>query len=487
MPKSLLCGVLILLAAGVTAATAAPPVDATLRVDPARTFQTVEGFGASGGWWAQDVGTWPAEQRDPILDLLYGTNGTNGASGASGAGLAIYRYNVGGARGSPDMPPADGIRDPWRRAFSVETAPGNYDFSRDAAALSVLASVRARDVREFVLFANSPPADLTINGVTSGGEDGGPNLPEANEDAFAERFVATCRAIAEKYDLPKVTLSPINEPDVTWGKDGRTQEGCFYPPEQVARVLAKVAAEMGKAGLSPARYSLDGPEVSSWGRRGYFDALLHLRANDPPLKKWLGRVVCHSYGGDDADRRWLARRVARVAPGLPIAMSEWTELKWGRDVGMDSALVLADVMTRDLTLGNAVSWQKWIAVSKHDYRDGLIYIDAAARSFTPTKRLWAMAQWARFVPPGSVRLAAEVVGDGQVLASAFRRPGEAGVACVAVNRGDRPVRLAVAGIDGRWQAFVTDAERDVAELDAVGGGVVTLPPRSVTTLVPRAD
>ena len=471
MPMFLITTLLALL-------SAPPPTRpaAVLRVSPEATFQTMQGFGASGAWWAQDVGDWPAEARGQIVDLIYGPGG---------AGLTIYRYNLGGAGGSAGDPPDDGIADPWRRAFGIETAPGVYDLRRDAAALTVLADVRARGVREFVLFANSPPADLTKSGLTGGGEGGRPNLPEANEAAFARRFVATCRAIAEKYDLPRVTLSPINEPNVTWGKGRPTQEGCFYPPRQAARVLGLVAAEMERAGLSPERFALDGPEASGWGERDYFDAVLASRAEDPALKKWLRRLVTHSYGGSDADRRRLAARVADAAPGLAVAMSEWTELRGGRDVGMDSALVLADTVRRDLALGNVVSWQAWIAVSKYDYRDGLIYVDPSTRTFAATKRLWALAQWSRFVPPGSVRVAAEVEGADGVSVTAFVRPRDAGVACVLVNRGESAVRLTVEGAAGPWRAFVTDATRDAAPLDVAAG--LVLPPRGVVTLERRPD
>ena len=430
------------------------------------------GFGASGAWWSLEIGAWPAATRGAILDLLFGPDG---------ARLTIYRHNVGASAAAP----AGEKVDPWRWPLSVETAPGAVDVARDAAALQVLRDVRARGVEEFVLFANSPPHDLTANGLTSGGDAGGPNLPEANEAAFAERFVGICVRLAETFDLPRVTLSPINEPDVTWGKDRRGQEGCFYPPEQTARVLALVAGEMDKRGLSPDRYGLEGPEVTSWASRAYFDALLKRRAEDAPLRRYLRRLVTHSYGGNDQDRRELRAMVARTAPGLAVAMSEWTQMRGGRDGGMASALVLAETVTRDLTLGDAVSWQAWIAVSKYDYHDGLIYAEPEPRTFTATKRLWALAQWSRFVPPGSVRLSAELDHAGALVASAFRRPDGA-FACVVVNRGDAPMPLIVTGANEvRWRAAVTDADRDVAPLDVSGG--VTLPPRSVTTLFGAAE
>ena len=64
-------------------------------IDTSKVYQTFEGFGASGAWWAQVVGDWnhiddasglPVNKR--IADLLYGSK--------DGIGLRIYRYNLGG-------------------------------------------------------------------------------------------------------------------------------------------------------------------------------------------------------------------------------------------------------------------------------------------------------------------------------------------------------------------------------------------------------
>lgn len=65
-----------------------------LNINSNKRFQTFEGFGASGAWWAQMVGTWTHPDadgvpvRDKISSLLF--------SKTDGIGLDIYRYNIGG-------------------------------------------------------------------------------------------------------------------------------------------------------------------------------------------------------------------------------------------------------------------------------------------------------------------------------------------------------------------------------------------------------
>ena len=85
------------------------PVDEEIRIDPLNKRQIIEGFGASGAWWAQDVGGWEDESREQIIKLLFDQQ--------EGIGLSIYRYNIGGGDG-------ENIPDNWRRAETFEVAQG---------------------------------------------------------------------------------------------------------------------------------------------------------------------------------------------------------------------------------------------------------------------------------------------------------------------------------------------------------------------------
>ncbi|MBK8050397.1 MAG: hypothetical protein IPK16_26825 [Anaerolineales bacterium] len=168
-------------------------------------------------------------------------------------------------------------------------------------------------------------------------------------------------------------------------------------------------------------------------------------------------------------------------------MSEWTEMKEGRDRGMDSALVMAGTIHDDLTITNVTSWQYWIAVSKYQYRDGLIYVDPLDQDVLPAKRLWVLGNYARFIRPGFVRM--ETAGGSDVLqVSAYRAPDDQRWVILAVNHANRPVDLTLEAVAGTVPVQGEQYETsEAADLVRVATGPVSstwrLAPASVTTLV----
>jgi len=461
---AVVCGSATVLAAG--PAQAARQAAGVIAIDPKAPRQTVRGFGASGAWWAQHVGRWPEACRKPILDLLFTERGAH---------LSVYRFNVGAGDGRE-------IRDRWRRTETFETAPGQYDWTRDAGAVAVLGEVRARGVERFVFFANSPPARLTRSGRVSGGEGGGPNLRDDARDAFARYLVDVASHFRRTLDLPHVAVSPVNEPQWRWGKDGRGQEGCHYTPEQTAGVVRAVVERVRTSG-EPLR--VEAPESGKWGGEAaaYADALFA----DADLRRTLGEFAVHSYWSDRRQKAALARHVRERYPGVGFAMTEWCQMTRGRDTGMASALVLAGTVHDDLTVADVATWQLWIAVSRYNYHDGLIYVDERAQTFETTKRLWALGNYSRFVRPGAARVDVTACPEG-LRASAFLAPGKDRLVCVVINAGDALVRARIepgAPTAVRVpRAYVTSDRFDLARRVQVSSTVAFLP-KSVTTVVFR--
>jgi chloramphenicol 3-O-phosphotransferase len=132
-------------------------------------------------------------------------------------------------------------------------------------------------------------------------------------------------------------------------------------------------------------------------------------------------------------------------PEVPFAMTEWCEMVGGRDAGMDSALTLARTVHSDLTLAGVRAWQYWIAVSRYDYHDGLLYTDYVGpgdeESIQQTQRLWALGNYSRFLRPGARRigldLAPTVTSEGTMARIPFVVPEIA----TGTAAGDRLFRL----------------------------------------------
>lgn len=453
---------MVVLGAGAETERAQGAKNVVIRIDPEQRYQTIRGFGASGAWWPTWVGDYPQEKQDLLLDLLFTEKGI---------ALTIYRYNVpvgGGAE----------ISRQERRTAMVEKEPGEFDLSADRKALEILRGVRRRGVEQFVLFANSPPGRLTLNGLTSGGEGGGANLRPGAEEAFAEYLVDLAVRIQEEYQLPEVAISPINEPQWKWGQGHRMQEGCHYDPEQAAMVIRKVIEVAQRRG---AKVKVEGPESGTWeGTQAYAEAMFR----DPLVNEHVKEIAIHSYWADRKTKERVAAELKKKWPDKELVMSEFCIMKHGHEVGMDSALEMAQVIHDDLTVGGVVSWQWWLGVAGGGYQDGLIYAHPRTQVIEPTKRLWVLGQYSRFVRPGYVRVAAEAEGK-DVRVSAFISPEERRLVCVIINlsREEAEVNVAVKG-EG-WTVrgvYVTDKDRDMGAMETQGTGV-RLTGRSVSTVI----
>lgn len=451
----LLCGLAI-------ASGAAGAEKATIMINLQERHQRIEGFGASGAWWHTWVGNYPQEKQDELLDLLFTDRG---------AALTIFRYNIPAGGGSE-------IQRPERKTATIETAPGQFDLSADSNALEILRGVRKRGVERFVLFANSPPARLTRNGMTSGGENGGSNLrPGADED-FATYLIDCALRIRDAYDLPHVSLSPINEPQWKWGEKWRGQEGCHYTPAEAAALLRKVVeqAERRKTGLR-----IEAPESGAWkGLMDYCEAMF----TDPVINAHIEEVAVHSYWSDRAAKEEVAAAFRQRFPNKRLAMTEYCEMRHGHDLSIEGGLHLAQVMHDDLTIGNVVSWQWWLGVAAGGYRDGLIYAHPETQVIEPTKRLWVMGQISRFIRPGFVRIGAQP-SDPRISVTAFVSPDDRRVVVVAINPTDESVPLdpnAIVADRNPASVYVTDATRDLAALEDVGDEF-SLPAQSLSTFI----
>lgn len=446
-----------------TANSPATPATETITIDPSNRAQSIRGFGASGAWWPNYVADFPAEDRQRLLRLLFT---------AEGADLSIYRYNLPAGEGRD-------VTDRLRRTAQVEIAPGDYDFTRDWKAQLILREVRALGVEQFVLFSKSPPPRLLRNGKVSGGDDGGSNLidtPEARAD-FARYLLDLTTYYTREFDLPHVVLSPINEPQWRWGKDRRHQEGCFYTPAELRATLRALVEEKNARGLT---LDIEAPESGEWKNLNYDFA--RALFEDPVLRAELRTYAVHSYWSSPEDRRRFVRWFRERYPDKALAMTEYCQMEHGHDLGIESALRMADVIHEDLTVAEVETWQWWLGVFTGGYKDALIYAHPRTRKIETTKRLWALGNYSRFVRPGATRIAARADGDLRV--SAFLAADARSASMVVINHGEaRWIRPALpSGPAQTTGAWVTSAEHNLTPTAPDAAGRVLLPAKSISTL-----
>lgn len=453
-----------------------------LNINEEKRYQTIEGFGASGAWWAQIVGNWTHEDpisgkpvRDRISELLF--------SKTEGIGLGIYRYNIGGGskhsgRGT--------FSEPARATEGFETAPGEYDWSRDAAAVYMMRRAVSDGADEVIFFVNSPIERLTNNHKTHLDKHQifRENIKKKNYPVFAKY----CADVAEHFigeGIPVKYISPVNEPFWVWNGG---QEGCHYRPSSCRKVLRAFVKELD------GRKTLDGVRLSGcengdirWFNKSYSRAVL----GDPLVRTRLGALDIHSYclhmpipffNNRMSFLKRFAKWMSKNYPDVPVNMSEWTHMQGGRDKGMDSALVTANVMYEDLSVLNVISWQHWIAVSEVNYCDGLIYINLDDKTFEMTKRYYVTGNFSKYVPTGSVRVDA-ACDDPELRLLAFKYDG--GCAVIVINSTEKEKELSLPEQYSAVKSAVTDDNNDLREYDIADPGHIKITPRSVTTIILR--
>jgi O-glycosyl hydrolase len=261
-----------------------------------------------------------------------------------------------------------------------------------------------------------------------------------------------------------------------------------------------------ESGWMPALYGFKRSENGKT-YEDYVDAF----CGDPETGPMMNQVICgHTYFSDvlnstlQAHRRRLRAKLNRY-PAWKFWQTEYCVMRGpegeggnGRDLGIRTALNVARIIHCDLTLCNASAWQWWTAVSCVNYKDGLIYTDyrkpGDAETVYPSKTLWALGHFSRFIRPGSVRI--DLMGARDVhglMASAYKNDGERTLTVVCVNVGDKdePVRfdwrrVPPVNVPRSWQPYLT-SDQPADDLRALPQAPVTedfiVPAQSIMTLV----
>ncbi|MBW5447743.1 hypothetical protein GE107_16940 [Cohnella sp. CFH 77786] len=500
------------------------PIDAQVTIDASVKYQKIDNFGASDAWSMDPLGKyWTEENKSRVADLLFSRD--------KGIGLSAWRFNIGA--GSTETDQAI-ITNPWRRAEAFKSSEdGEYDWSKQAGQQWFLKAAKERGVDTLIAFVNSPPVWMTKNGHAQPDSTvGSTNLKEGYEGKFAAYLTDVLNHFKQEgFDFDYI--SPINEPTWDWNKAG--QEGNRYNNDDMKRVILELYRQLQAKGLPSQISAPDGVEITALldddlykafsgqdqykgGSNGlgvgkyreYIKDLL----GDPLLKEAVGnKIASHSYWsdysapGDDRLgklRDLLAENLKRYDPAATYWMSEYCILGSygpGRDLGIDPALYVARTIHFDLTRANASAWQWWTAVSKEDYKDGLIYTDfnlpGDEQNILTSKILWALGNYSKFIRPGADRIALTGLDEqarSGLFGSAYRHDAEQTVTAVFVNDSlsDRRVKISLTGLDRKdavyvLKSYVTSAAQDLARgtdvpIGSDGTFEAVIPARSVVTL-----
>ena len=459
----------------------------TLSINLSETYQEMDGFGASGCWTFQEIGK-DEQAAKNAAQLLYGDDGMK---------LNILRYNIGAGSVETDHGYEEDTR-PTESFFISEnykskesfSDPANYDFTRDKNAMRVLDEcLKTGNIKTVTLFANSPHYLLTKNGKAHSDTKHTDNLPEENFEAFSDYLLIIADFFRQKFSSlenpPKIYISPVNEPQWSWGGKTVVQEGCHYEPKTLAKFLdvfyRKLQAYNKEHGaeIAPDFFDCGGytdkskykKYISEMKKYPYFDELESLSFHSYEGKnKRLGRKIFSSY----SDKK---------LKGKAYRMSEFCEMRLGTSFKIERGLHTAGVIMKDLTILSATEWSWWLGASHYGFEDGLIYYEPEnLAEFTCTKRYYCMAQFSRYISAGDLRVMVtktDFLNFDGTESCAFLKP-DGSVVLVIINERSVARNLKLGGFTVENMIY-TDAKNNLKEIKPDGN--VKISAKSVTTLI----
>jgi len=479
-----------------------------LTYNRSKTYQVIDNFGASACWWIDPAFEhMPTKKMEEIATLLFDRN--------TGAGLSCIRFNIGGGSSWYDK---EFIENWMMRAGCFQIGPeAPYNWNEHAGQQWLLKRAKEMKVEETIAFVNSPPAWFCESGHTRADEKTGTtNLKRGFEEKFA-RFLADVLKHFEEIGLPFDYISPINEPQVPW--DTAKQEGCRYSNEDTVRTVVAIKKALEESGVQTkllvnecnnilalidldlvlpySELLIDGGIKRGWQFGGKYCENIKDVFNLPEIRNAVAPIIAaHSYGTDVPGTMVAIREMVKTTmeryPGYRYWMSEYCVLgEYGpkRDLGIDAGLYIAKVIHSDLAVLNASAWQWWLAVSGGDYKDGLVYIDldedGNSGEVYPSKMLWALAHYSRFLRPGSVRI--ELLGGDEelgLLATGWIDANGREV-IVIFNTNETEEMIEIVGGTGNWNIWKTSELESMENDDSLNGNILLVQGKSMITLTQK--
>ncbi|MFC7363359.1 glycoside hydrolase family 30 beta sandwich domain-containing protein [Nocardioides astragali] len=429
--------------AGTVAFGSDEPTVPTVVVDPTRTYQTMQGFGASitDSSAALLYNLSPAA-REATMRSLFDPETGNGLSylrqpigGSDFVATAHYTYN--------DLPA--GGTDFEQRRFSIA-----HD---KAQILPLLRRAKALNPRLKVMASPwSPPAWMKTSGSLVGGQLIDQDRIYRAYALYLVRFVQSYAANGVPVDALAVQNEPQNRKPFGY-------PGTDMPSWQQEKVIERLGPMLRKAGLSTKILAYD----HNWAmhpddiaatppdQAGDVDRYVE-NVLESPAARWIDGVAYHCYYGDPSAMTRLHRQ-------FPDQAIYFTECSGSQSSNPDNTY--SDTLkwhSRNLIIGSTRNWAETVInwnlaldpsggphVGGCDTCTGVVTIGSDG-SVTNNAEYYTLGHLARFVEPGAVRIASTSFGttgwNGQVMDVAFRNP-DGSTVLVAHNENDNPQTFAV--------------------------------------------
>ncbi len=360
--------------------------------------QRIDGFGASSAWnpsWSQAEANLLYSTNNGLLYTnLVGTASTN-----NGIGLSLLRNHI-----------------VYAGNTSATATPTTAEISIMQMAQALGARVWSTPWTPAAGFKST--SDIYDSGkATAGGIDGGSFLGSGNNITnvnYASQLANYVASMKNTYGVNLYAISIQNEPDA----DVTTYEACQWSASQIHDFATNLYAALVAKGVGSTKIVL--PEDENWSTNLLVSAMA-----DPNVGPDIGIVACHNYDGSPPED------IPAPLPTFtnPNAATWETEVSLlsGNDQSVANAVYWAQRIHLFMTVAQANAWHYWWLVTENGSQSESL-TDANG---SPTKRMFAVGQFSRFVRPNFYRIGAN--NNGGALISAYKDSVSPAFAIVAIN------------------------------------------------------
>ncbi|WP_239149110.1 glycoside hydrolase [Streptomyces sp. SID12501] len=424
-------------------------------INGSTTYQPIDGFGFSEHFGRAAIMNGSqglsAQHQQEILDLLLNRT--------TGAGLSILRLGI-----DSGIQPTD--------PGGPNATPRYVWNGVDKGQVWLAKQAKAYGVNRFYADAWTAPGYMKTNGAdANGGTLCGLSGATCSSGDWRKAYANFLVQYAKFYAQEGIGVTDIgftNEPDWT-----ATYDSMRLTPAQAVE-FTKVFGPIANA----AGYKVTCCDSLGWSQaKSYSNAI----EADATARDLVTTHTGHTYTG-------------AITGPLPTQkrtwMSEWSpngttwNENWDDGSGYDGFTV-ATAVHDALTLGNTSGYVYWYGASTGATR-GLIQMDGD--NYHVSKRLWAIANYSRFIRPGATRVAA-TTPDTNLKLSAFRNT-DGTLTVVALNASTSAQQVSYSlqntGITtGTATPYLTNGSNNMAQQAAVAVSgsalTATVPARSLVT------
>ncbi len=291
-------------------------------------------------------------------------------------------------------------------------------------------------------------------------------------DEWAEYFVAAYRMFEEEAGIKLAGIGIQNEPAFY-----EPYPSAILSPEEFARIIAVLGKRLEDEGIETKLFMPE--QVFSQNNYSMAEYMTAVNAN-PDADKYTDVIAVHGYASDG---------IGSGTPNFAAWTTMYNQAQEGsraRELWMtethrgygdyDDAMWIAMAMYGGFEYGNMGLWTQWGIVGQH-------IVDG-----NPTQMLYTVANYARFIKPGAVRVTSANDND-DLFTTAWVDEKAGELVVVAINQSDQPISTYLTGtnIPEAYDTYLTSSIRGCEFMGTVSDSLVVIPPMSVMTLVSKGN